>query len=185
MYDHRIINGQVYQDGEFIDTNVYINAGKIALLSPEIFDAEQSTDASGLFVAPGIIDAHVHISLNGAGGNLSCDDYHSGSIAAAYGGVTTFIDFLGEAASVAEMRDFFREKMAITKDVLVDYALHASAKELKDSAGEMADQAVAQGTPSIKLYTTYRPSGIYSSPQTVEAFIERSAQADVRIIIHA
>ena len=67
----------------------------------------------------------------------------------------------------------------------VDYAWHASAKDLKDSAADMADQAVAQGTPSIKLYTTYKPSGIYSSPETVEAMIKRSAQGDVRIIIHA
>lgn len=185
MYDRRIINGLVYQDGEFKPTNVYINGEKIALISPEEFDAEQSTDAAGLLIAPGIIDAHVHISLNGAGGNLSCDDYRSGSIAAAYGGVTTFIDFLGEAAGVAEMRNFFNEKMEMAQDALIDYALHASAKDLIDSAEDMADQAAAQGTPSIKLYTTYRPSGIYSSPKTVEDFIARSARGDVRIIIHA
>lgn len=185
MYDRRIMNGKVYQDGEFVSYNVYIKGEKIALISPEEFPAKSSTDAGGLCVAPGMIDAHVHLSLNGAGGNPSCDDYRSGSIAAAYGGVTTFIDFLGEAATVAEMRGFFQEKTAQAQAALIDYAWHASAKDLKDSAAKMADQAVAQGTPSIKLYTTYRPSGIYSSPESVEALIARSAHEDVRIIIHA
>ncbi|NLC25892.1 MAG: amidohydrolase family protein [Fastidiosipila sp.] len=185
MFDHRIMNGQVYQDGNFIRSNVYINGEKIALISQEELEAKLTTDASGLYVAPGIIDAHVHISLQGGGGNLSCDDYRSGSITAAYGGITTFIDFLGEAATVAEMRDFVRQKTEIAQDALVDYAWHASAKDLKDSVDEMADQAVAQGTPSVKLYTTYKPAGIYSSPESVEAWIKRSARGDVRIIIHA
>ena len=185
MFDHRILGGQVYQEGEFTKTNVYINGEKIALISPEELPAKQSTDANGLLVAPGMIDSHVHISLTGTGGNLSCDDYRSGSIAAAYGGVTTFIDFLGEASTVKEMQDFARAKSEIAQEALIDYAWHASAKDLKDSAADMADQAVAQGTPSIKLYTTYKPSGIYSSPETVEAMIKRSAQGDVRIIIHA
>lgn len=185
MFDRRIMNGQVYQDGKFKRGNVYINGEKIALISQEELPAKLSTDASGLFVAPGMIDAHVHISLKGAGGNLSCDDYRSGSITAAYGGIATFIDFLGEAATVLKMREFVRQKRVLAQEALIDYAWHASVKDLKDSAAEMADQAVAQGTPSIKLYTTYRSSGIYASPASAEALIERSAQGDVRIIIHA
>ena len=39
-----------------------------------------------------LLDPHVHFQLK-VGNDVSADDFYNGSIVAAYGGVTTFIDF--------------------------------------------------------------------------------------------
>ena len=53
---------------------------------------EQVIDASGLFIFPGAIDTHVHFNdvfMN----TVSVHDYYLGTLAAAFGGVTSVIDF--------------------------------------------------------------------------------------------
>ena len=54
--------------------------------------ADRTIDASGKLVIPGAIDPHVHMELP-FGGTVSSDDFKSGTIAAAFGGTTSIIDF--------------------------------------------------------------------------------------------
>ena len=58
----------------------------------EVPTASKTIDATGKLVLPGVIDVHVHMELPVAG-TVSSDDFGSGSTAAAFGGVTTLIDF--------------------------------------------------------------------------------------------
>src|SRR6056297_2735155 len=50
-------------------------------------------DLSGKFIFPGIIDAHTHYSLHSRG-TITADNFFSGSVSAAAGGVTTVIDYI-------------------------------------------------------------------------------------------
>ena len=52
----------------------------------------ETVDASGKLVMPGFIDAHTHMELP-FGGTKASDDFRTGTIAAAFGGTTTIIDF--------------------------------------------------------------------------------------------
>ena len=54
--------------------------------------ADVTLDATGQYVIPGGIDAHTHMELPFGGTNAS-DTFETGSRAAAWGGVTTIIDF--------------------------------------------------------------------------------------------
>src|SRR6188474_2414312 len=49
-------------------------------------------DATGKYVIPGGIDAHTHMELPFGGTNAS-DTFETGTIAAAWGGTTSIIDF--------------------------------------------------------------------------------------------
>ena len=49
-------------------------------------------DANGCYVFPGGIDPHTHLDMP-FGGTVTKDDFETGTIAAAYGGTTTIIDF--------------------------------------------------------------------------------------------
>lgn len=74
----------VLPQGE-VKTDLLIENGKIAEISPDIAADCQVIDASGKYVLPGIIDMHVHLREPGGEGK---EDILSGSRAAVKGGVT-------------------------------------------------------------------------------------------------
>ena len=49
-------------------------------------------DAKGCYFFPGGIDPHTHLDMP-FGGTVTKDDFETGTIAAAFGGTTTVIDF--------------------------------------------------------------------------------------------
>jgi imidazolonepropionase-like amidohydrolase len=62
----QIKNGQVWIDNNWVKTDVLIEDKKIIRVADSINDPEASTiDAAGKFVLPGVIDCHVHLSMNG------------------------------------------------------------------------------------------------------------------------
>ena len=93
MYDLGIINGRVYTENGYINTNVFIKDGRISALSGDKLDCTEYVDADGAKVLPGLIDPHVHFSLT-VGENTSTDNFETGSINGLLGGITTYIDFL-------------------------------------------------------------------------------------------
>ena len=63
--------------------------------SPQALPTENAgkvIDAAGRLVMPGGMDVHTHLDMP-FGGTTSSDDFETGTIAAAYGGTTTLIDF--------------------------------------------------------------------------------------------
>src|SRR3989344_4536992 len=70
--------------------NILIKNGKIAKISSkkEIF-AKSWIDAKNNFVLPGLIDCHVHLREPGLAYK---EGFLTGSMAAAKGGITTFLD---------------------------------------------------------------------------------------------
>lgn len=183
MYDLRICGGEAYLDRQWARTNIYISADRIANISEALLPAVKHVDADGLKIIPGLIDPHVHLAMN-SGPYTTADDFYSGSIAAAWGGVTTVIDFLDERPTGEGIQKEFERKRKLARNCVVDYGFHAAICELRDMAENIAAAALRIGSPTIKLYTTYKPAA-YSSDETVEKMIKRSAENDIRILCHA
>ncbi len=61
--DLAIKNGKVFNGIEVLGkTNIYVENGKIAKITNENLNANMEIDARDMFVMPGLIDAHIHLS---------------------------------------------------------------------------------------------------------------------------
>src|SRR6188508_1920553 len=93
-----IKNGKVISTTGVIAQDVLIDGETIvALGQPGHFaaaeaGAERVIDAAGKYVIPGGVDVHTHMELP-FGGTAASDTFESGTVAAAWGGVTTIVDF--------------------------------------------------------------------------------------------
>ncbi len=89
--DLAVRGGTAVLPGGAARADVGIGDGKIVAIGTDVRGTRE-IDASGRIVLPGAIDAHVHMELP-VRGDRSSDDFLSGTVAAAHGGVTTIVDF--------------------------------------------------------------------------------------------
>src|SRR5262252_976615 len=88
-----ITNGTIVTATDFYRGDVLIEGERIATIGTKLnVQADKTIDASGKYVIPGGIDCHTHLDMP-FGGTMSADDFESGTIAAAFGGTTSVIDF--------------------------------------------------------------------------------------------
>ncbi|MEG2935947.1 MAG: amidohydrolase family protein, partial [Clostridium sp.] len=185
FYDLAIINGKIYQDGMFINSNLYIREGVIANVSTDLFEAEKNYDAKGNYVLPGFIDPHVHFNLRVGGGRASSDDFHSGSITAAYGGITTYIDFLDPVEDRHQLHEAFESRMKDARDSVIDYGFHSTIANFKDDEEEFIKEIRDLGISSVKFFTTYSSSNRMTSHNTIKSLLNISKKEGVLLLSHS
>src|SRR5262245_46529175 len=88
-----IRNGTVVTAVDQYRGDVLIQDEKIELIGTSLtMAADETIDATGKYVLPGGIDVHTHLDMP-FGGATSADDFQTGTIAAAFGGTTSIVDF--------------------------------------------------------------------------------------------
>jgi dihydropyrimidinase len=138
-------------------------------------------DAADCYVIPGVIDAHTHIALD-TGTYQTPDDWFIGTRAAACGGVTTVVDFATQFPGQT-LREAVEARLREAREAVIDYAFHVMVTDLPPGGeGELAD-LVDLGTPSVKLYTTYRPY-YYADDATILRLMKTAADVGVLPLVH-
>ena len=139
-------------------TDLFIADGKIAARG-QALPADDSTDvidASGRYVFPGGIDVHTHFNID-VGIARSCDDFFSGTRAAACGGTTTIIDHMGfgpAGCSLHHQLAVYHQSAA--GQAVIDYSFHGVIQHVDEAIlDEMAAMVSAEGISSFKFYLTY------------------------------
>ena len=91
--------------------------------------ADCMIDASGLLVLPGGVDTHVHFNDEFMG-TVSVHDFYTGTLAAAYGGTTSVIDFSNQwpGGTLKDALDKKRDEAA--GQALVDWGVHPVTGEV-------------------------------------------------------
>ena len=183
MNDLLIKNGLVFLKGKWVKTNLAVLGEKISYIGSEKVDAKEVLDAEGLKVLPGLIDPHVHFELN-CGRTTSCDDFYTGSICAAYGGVTTIIDFLDPTRNAEELEKSYYERIALAKKSLVDYHMHACIREPNGDLEEYVKKVVELGMRTIKLFTTYSDTHRRTYDKDIAELLRLSKKYNIMIEAH-
>ena len=70
-------------------SHVYVGDGRVLAVSEEDLDADRVVDATGLFLIAGMVDTHVHLMDPG---DVSREDFPTGTAAASAAGVTTIVE---------------------------------------------------------------------------------------------
>lgn len=152
----RVVTGQAVLEADVLVEGTHISG---ILASGADAKADEVIDAAGCYVFPGIVDAHTHINLD-TGIYKTVDNWEIGTRAAAFGGVTTVIDFANQIVGES-FKTALEARQAEASDATIDYTFHMVVLDPDlDSERLAADlQGLMDlGIPSIKLFTTYRPN---------------------------
>lgn len=185
IYDLAVQNGLIYQMGSFSKANIYISDGIIKKITKEIHLAKEIYDAKGNYVLPGFIDPHVHFDLKINNGKSSADDFQSGSIAAAYGGITTVIDFLDPVKNVEEMKIAYDRRLFEARNSVIDYGFHSTIANFDDDEGYFVEEIKKRGMCSIKFFTSYSSTNRKTHLKTISKLLKKSEIDNVLLLSHS
>jgi len=181
MHDLVIRNGTVVTPLSAQKLDIGIDGEIISALGTAL-PGRRVLDAEGMLVFPGIIDAHTHMDLPVAG-TRSSDDFYTGTVAAAFGGVTSIMDFtVGSPASSIPL-DIDR-RLDDIQPAVIDVGLHAEVIGwTPEESGQFAD-ARRRGVTSFKFFTAYEASGRRTAPATMRRAFEHLADLDCVALVH-
>ncbi len=154
-FDLIIHGGALVTGRDMLHTDLGIRDGRIVAWGAlERESAAQRVDASGLLVLPGAVDPHVHLAMP-AGDLRTADDWRSGTLAAACGGVTTVLDFVEPEAGQSLLDALAQRRAEAEAGAVIDFGLHVTLTNAAPETLAQIPDVVAAGASSFKTYTTY------------------------------
>ncbi len=153
-YDLVIKNGTIVTAEATYTADLGIRGERIAAIG-EGLSGTRELDAAGKLVTPGAVDVHVHLALNLGGGLVSCDDWFTGTRAAAFGGTTTIVDFVHPEAGETLVQAYDLRRAEADPQTTIDYALHLALGPAQIPQLGDLPQIVERGITTFKLYLAY------------------------------
>jgi dihydropyrimidinase len=152
-----IKNGTVVTATDIYKAEILIEDGKITAIGTNLpTHGAEIIDANGCYVFPGGIDPHTHLDMP-FGGTITKDNFESGTIAAAFGGTTTVIDFCltNKGNPLSQSIQTWHDK---AKDkAVIDYGFHLMIGEMNDDVLKQLDNVInEEGITSFKVFMAYK-----------------------------
>ncbi|MEH7514162.1 dihydropyrimidinase [Gottfriedia acidiceleris] len=152
-----IRNGTIVTATDTYKADILIEEDKISTigLNLDCTDAE-IIDASEHYIFPGGVDPHTHLDMP-FGGTVTKDDFESGTIAAAFGGTTTIIDFCltNKGEPLQKAIETWHEKSK--NKAVIDYSFHLMIGEINDEVLQELPRVIEkEGITSFKVFMAYK-----------------------------
>ena len=180
-----IKNGTIVTATDLYEADVLIEDGKIAAIGRNLNErAAEIIDAKGAYLFPGGIDPHTHLDMP-FGGTVTSDDFETGTIAAAYGGTTTIIDFC--LTSKGEpLKNAIRTWHEKSKEkAVIDYGFHLMISEVNDSVLEEIPQIIEEeGITSFKVFMAYK-NVFQADDETLFRTLLTAKEHGALVMVHA
>lgn len=152
----------------------------------ELSDSRAATviDADGLLVLPGAVDTHVHLN-DVFMGTVSVHDYYTGTHAAAFGGVTSIVDFSNQVPGGTLAKTLEDKREEASGMALVDWGVHPVITQANQQTLEQIPYVVEAGAPTIKCYMTYREDGLLMEDEELKKIAVKLEEAGGMLMLHA
>ena len=185
QYDTLIQGGTVVTASDSFAADVAIRGGRIVALAENLpaESARQVFSATGCYVMPGGIDVHTHLDMP-FGGTTSADDFESGTVAAAFGGTTTLIDFAIQykGQTLRTALDTWWKKA--DGKAAIDYGFHCIMTDVPDARLAEMPALIAEGVTSFKLFMAYPGVFMLEDALIFKAMLQASKHGGL-ICMHA
>ena len=184
-FDTVIRSGTVVTATDTSVADIGILGDKISAIGAglPIENAGRTIDAANHLVIPGGIDVHTHLDMP-FGGTTSADDFETGTIAAAFGGTTTLIDFAIQYKGQSLRQAFDTWMKKAQPKAVADYAFHCIITDLGSAQLEEMGQLVRDGVTSFKLFMAY-PGVFMLDDATIFKAMRQAAKHSGLICMHA
>jgi dihydropyrimidinase len=150
IFDIGISNGRIAQ--------VSAAGDRTAASDQTALSGETEIDATGRYVLPGGIDAHVHLTPPGTepGSWRWVDDFEVGTRAAAAGGITC-VGNMSFPRKGEQMADGLERDVAdANANAIVDHFQHPVLLDPDDDGIAQIEALAAAGHPSVKIFLSFR-----------------------------
>ena len=129
-------------------TDVGVRDGRIAALHvPADATAEETIDARGLHVLPGLIDPHVHLRDPG---DAAVESIPTGTKAAVLGGLVAVFDMPNTKPSIVDAKQLAWKQDYVEQVAWCDMGLYVGGT--KTNIAELADLELGKGVCAIKVF---------------------------------
>lgn len=164
-----------------IEGGIAIESGIISEISKDklLPKGDEVIDAKDNYLLPGIIDCHVHLREPGAS---SKEDWKTGTMAAAAGGITTVLDMPNTQPPTSTI-EALEKKIEIAKSkAIVDFGFHFAATQ----NNEEEIRKLARNVASVKFYMSSTiGSLILDNEATIFEYFKILMEKDLIATIHA
>jgi dihydropyrimidinase len=156
-----VAGGTIVTASRSYPADVAITDGRIEAVAPGLASRNpdaQKIDATGLLLLPGCIDVHTHTRLPS---DEEPDRFYQDSVAAAYGGTTTFLAFnnpgtgISEAGSRSLLAGLDEFRRRTDGEAVVDFGLSAVISGTQDDPFAELPALIASGVPTFKAFMVY------------------------------
>jgi len=180
-----IKNGTIITAFEEYTADIEIRDGKITSIGKiEDNNGTNVIDAAGKLIMPGVIDMHTHIDHWGGSAKTE-DDFFTGTRAAAFGGVTTIIDFAIQQQGETVDDAVNRRRSEADGMVCIDYGLHCHVTNADEKTLDTVKGLIKEGYPSIKMFTTYKKAGFKIEDYDCLTLMQHIHEQGGFVMIHA
>ena len=152
-----IRNGRVITAVDDYRADILCRDGRIVQIGEALGVGEdvEAVEADGKLVLPGGVDVHTHME-NDFGPSTTADTYESGTIAAAFGGTTTIVDFAIQKQGERLPEAFGRTLERASAQAGIDFGLHIITTAVNDQTlADMKDLIRQEGVTSFKMFMAY------------------------------
>src|SRR5437773_5427602 len=164
--------------------DVFIEGEKIHSVGRSLsMPADRVIDAKNRMVIPGAIDPHVHMELP-FGGTVSSDDFKTGTIAAAFGGTTSIIDFAIQYKGKTFQQTIDDWHAKAEGKCAIDYSYHLAVTEYEPRHKPEFKKVVDQGITTFKIFLAY-PGVFMIDDTTMFRVMQSAGEAGGMTLVHA